>query len=197
MCKKLINRLGRLTVVGLCGWLFTGCPLWGVPVLIPDAQLEAAIRAELGLPLGFVTRGHMLQLRALDVRSSNVRDLTGLEFATNLTFLDASGNSISDITPLAGLTNLLNLNLDGTDVFEISALAGLVNLDSVSLCGTLITDIQALVTNAVNNGLGPGDFVNLNCDALTDQAQNVDIPFLESLGVSVFCCSSDGGGGDA
>jgi Leucine-rich repeat (LRR) protein len=122
------------------------------------------------------------------VSDLGISSLAGLEFCTNLTFLDLSGNPVSDITPLGSLVNLLYLNIDGTSAFELSALAGLSNLDSVSLCGTLVTDIQPLVTNSVNGGLGPGDFINVTCSALSDQANDFDIPFLEGLGVNVVCC---------
>ncbi|NUM55642.1 MAG: hypothetical protein HUU46_18525 [Candidatus Hydrogenedentes bacterium] len=169
----------------------TGCPVnYAIIVSIPDPVLEAAIRAELGMPLGFLTRADLLRLRQLDSRGTGISDLTGLENATNLTFLDLSGNPFSDITPIASLVNLLNLNIDGTDVFELSALAGLINLDSLSACGTLVTDIQPLVTNSVNGGLGTGDFVNLTCSELSDQANDFDIPFLQSAGVNVVCCGS-------
>lgn len=169
----------------------TGCPVnRAIIVSIPDPILEAAIRAELGLPLGFLTRANMLQLRQLDAGGVGVSDLTGLETATNLTFLDVSGNPISDITAVASLINLLNLNIDGTKVFELSPLAGLINLDGLSACDTLVTDIQPLVTNSVNGGLGTGDFVNLSCGDLSDQANDFDIPFLQSAGVNVVCCNS-------
>lgn len=180
-----------LALVALTGFV-SGCPSNQAIISIPDAALEAAIRAELGHPLGFLTRGDLLKLRQLDARSVGIVNLSGLEVATNLTFLDLSGNPLSDISAIANLVNLLNLNLDGTDIFEISPLAGLTNLDSVSLCGSLITDIQPLVTNSVNGGLGTGDFVNLTCNSLGDQANDFDIPFLESAGVNVVCCDSEG-----
>jgi Leucine-rich repeat (LRR) protein len=151
-------------------------------------MLEAAVRAELGLPLGFLNRIDLLRLQSLDASDLRIRDLSGLEFCTNLTFLDLSGNPISDITPLASLTNLLSLKLDSTEVFNLAALAGLINLHSLSLCSTLVTDIQALVTNSVNGGLGPGDFVNLGISSLSDQGKNVDVPFLEFVGVNVVDC---------
>jgi len=186
-----MKRVAGTTILLIAAMISTGCPSNQLLVSIPDPALEAAIRNELGLPLGFLTRGDLLRLRQLDARSIGIQNLSGLEVATNLTFLDLSGNPISDITPIANLINLLNLNLDGTDVFEISPLAGLTNLDSISLCGSLLTDIQPLVTNSVNGGIGTGDFVNLSCDSLGDQANDFDIPFLESAGVNVVCCGSD------
>ena len=187
-----MKRIGTAIALLVAMGLGAGCPLNQAIVSIPDPVLEAVIRAELGQPLGFLTRGDLLRLRQLDARGSKagIRDLTGLENATNLTFLDLSGNPLSDITPVANLVNLLNLNIDGTDVFELSPLAGLTNLDSLSACGTLVTDIQPLVTNSVNGGLGTGDFVNLSCSSLGDQANDFDIPFLQSAGVNVVCCDS-------
>jgi Leucine-rich repeat (LRR) protein len=186
-----MKRIGTAIALLVAMTIGTGCPLNLAIVSIPDPALEAAIRDELGLPLGFLTRGDLLRLRQLDARGkAGISDLTGLENATNLTFLDLSGNPISDITPIASLINLLNLNIDGTDVFELSPLAGLTNLDSLSVCGTLATDIQPLVTNSVNGGLGTGDFVNLTCSSLSDQANDFDIPFLQSAGVNVVCCDS-------
>jgi Leucine-rich repeat (LRR) protein len=191
---RMNDTMRTITTLSLIGMtvLLSGCPSNQAIISIPDAALEAAIRAELGHPLGFLTRGDLLKLRQLDARSLGIQNLSGLEVATNLTFLDLSGNPISDISAIANLVNLLNLNLDGTDIFEISPLAGLTNLDSVSLCGSLVTDIQPLVTNSVNGGLGTGDFVNLTCDSLGDQANDFDIPFLESAGVNIVCCGSEG-----
>jgi Leucine-rich repeat (LRR) protein len=186
-----MKRLGTAIALVIAMMLGTGCPLNQAIVSIPDPVLEAAIRNELGLPLGFLTRGDLLRLRQLDVHGMEaISDLTGLEQATNLTYLDLSGNPISDITPLTSLVNLLSLNLDGTEIFEITPLASLINLKSVSLCGTLITDIQPLVTNALVGGLGNSDFVNLSCGDLSDQANDFDIPALQNAGVNVACCDS-------
>ncbi|MCC6694075.1 MAG: leucine-rich repeat domain-containing protein [Candidatus Hydrogenedentes bacterium] len=192
MRTNWIRRIGTTAVAALLVVSMAGCPATTI-VVINDEVLDAAIRSALGQPLGFLTRADLLTLHSLDARDLNIRNLSGLEYCTNLTFLDLSGNPISDITPLATLVNLQSLNLDGTDVYDIAALAGLQNLDSVSLCGSLITDIQALVTNSVNGGLGPGDFVNVTCGALGDQAETFDIPFLEGEGVNVVCCDDSEG----
>ena len=187
MRTNRIRSIGSTAMAALLVVSIAGCPATTI-VVINDEVLDAAIREDLGHPLGFLTRADLLTLHTLDVRELDIRNLSGLEYCTNLTFLDLSGNPISDITPLSSLVNLQSLNLDGTDVYDISALAGLTNLDSVSLCGSLITDIQALVTNSVNGGLTAGDFVNLTCGSLGDQAESTDIPFLEGEGVNVVCC---------
>ena len=188
MRTKVWRPLAVMTLSVFMVAMMSGCPAVTY-ISISDPLLEAAIREELGLPLGFLKRIDLLKLTSLDVKSLDIDDLTGLEFCTNLTFLDLSGTQVSDITPLANLFNIRSLNLDGTPVFECTALAGLVNLDSLSICSTLITDIQPLVTNGVNGGLGPGDFVNLSLDTLSDQGADIDAPFLQSLGVNVIDCS--------
>ncbi len=190
MRTNWIKRFGFTALTVLLVVTMSGCPAATTIVVFNDDVLDAAVREALSHPLGFLTRADVLTLSSLDVRNLNIRSLSGLEYCTNLTYLDISGNPVSDITPLSSLVNLLSLNIDGTDVFEVSALAGLPNLDSVSLCGTLVTDIQPLVTNSVNGGLGPGDFVNVTCDSLGDQANDFDIPYLEGQGVNVVCCSS-------
>ena len=54
-------------------------------VYIPDANLRAAIRDALGKSrFAPITTTDMANLTALDARNRNIRDLTGLESATNL-----------------------------------------------------------------------------------------------------------------
>ncbi|MCE2433666.1 MAG: hypothetical protein J4F29_12215 [Candidatus Latescibacteria bacterium] len=60
-----------------------------VPVDIPDAKLRAVIEDSLGKASGApITRAEMATLTRLRARNANIRDLTGLEFATRLTFMD-------------------------------------------------------------------------------------------------------------
>ena len=109
-------------------------------VSIPDPNLAAAVRAEIG---GSITTHTMLNLRRLSVKERGIADLTGLEHAHNLEYLFAVGNPISDITPLAGLTQLTELSIRGTGVSDISLLAGMTQLERLSL-GTRVSDISAL-----------------------------------------------------
>ena len=65
-------------------------------VHIADVNLKAAIREVLGKSgYGPVTRAEMEHLTRLDVRNRDIRDLLGLEFATNLTELNLTDNPLS------------------------------------------------------------------------------------------------------
>ncbi len=105
-----------------------------LPVAIPDANLRAAIAAALGKASGAtITKGAMSTLLRLKASDAGIRDLTGLEFATNLRELSLSDNLITDISALAGLTNLTHLYLWNNLITDISALAGLTNLTKLHL----------------------------------------------------------------
>ena len=115
------------------------------PVNIPDRNFRAKIEAELGKPAGdAITVEDMQSLRELDASHANISDLTGLEYATNLTHLSLIDNTLSDISALAGLTNLTWLNLFGNNISDLSPLAGLINLTSLDLMDNSVSDISAL-----------------------------------------------------
>ena len=107
-------------------------------VTIPDAKLRAAIEDALGKARGApITVAEMAEMATLTTfwedTNAGISDLTGLEFATNLTKLDLWGNNITDISPLAGLTNLERLDLYVNNITDISPLAGLTNLEGLNL----------------------------------------------------------------
>ena len=65
-------------------------------VHIADFNLKAAIRETLGKAgYGPITRTDIARLTTLDVSNRNIRDLIGLEFATNLTTLNLEDNPLS------------------------------------------------------------------------------------------------------
>ena len=119
-------------------------------VEIPDSNLEQAIRDQLNLerptlpPEEPITQQEMLKLTWLDGRDRNITDLTGLEYATNLTHLYLSGNAIENVEPLSGLIHLWLLNLSYNRIQDISPLADLVNLEKLFIMENLVTDITPL-----------------------------------------------------
>ena len=112
---------------------------------IPDPNLRAAIEDALGKNAGDpITATEMATLTRLEASEAGIRDLTGLEHATNLTVLNFDINSVSDLSPLAGLTNLTGLYLVGNSASDLSPLAGLTNLKELFLDGNGISDLSAL-----------------------------------------------------
>ena len=134
---------------------------------IPDPNLRTAVEKALGKASDvIITAADMARLTALHAPNANISNLTGLEFATNLTrlvlwdnsILDISpvvrltnltelalgGNNISDISPVAGLTRLTSLHLPGNNISDVSAVFGLIHLTYLNLAGTNITDLSFL-----------------------------------------------------
>ena len=118
-------------------------------VQIPDLNLRAAIAEALGKsPNAPITVGEMERLRALGVADRGIRDLTGLQFATNMYSLSignrSRGNQVSDLSPIAGLINLERLYLDSNPISDISILKGLTNLEELWMDDTSISDLSPL-----------------------------------------------------
>ena len=89
-------------------------------VVMPDAKLAAAVRKALGLGSNAaITKQRIQGLTELDARDSQIKNLTGLEHATQLTDFFLYNNQISDVSPLRGLTQLRNLGLDGNQISNI------------------------------------------------------------------------------
>ena len=123
-------------------------------VSIPDANLAAALREALNLPTdAAITVEALHDLTGLWARGKGIADLTGLEYAINLTSLDLNReyvnreyqtNPITDISALANLTQLERLYLTGTAVSDVSALANLTQLTTLQLDNTRVWDMSAL-----------------------------------------------------
>ncbi len=132
-------------------------------VTIPDANLRAAIEIALRKAGGAsITRAEMASLTRLEASDSDIRDLTGLEFATGLTSLILADNIISDLTPLSGLTNLTSLILSDNIISDLTPLSGLTNLTLLILSGNFFLDISPL------SGLTNLTSLNLSHNIISD-----------------------------
>ena len=152
-------------------------------VKIPDPELRVAIHDSRRIPLGDgITLTDMKALEHLGVSGSNVSDLTGLEYATNLRTLNLAFNNITDISILSGLINLTWLNLHDNSIVDFSPLSGLMNLtllslrrsskiDDISLLSGL-TNLKSLsLTDTVISDISPlSGMVNLTDLNLADNA---------------------------
>ena len=118
----------------------------GTIVNIPDTNLRAAIAEALGKsPNAPIIVEDMEKLGThFKAENKGIRDLTGLQFATNAIELDLDDNPISDLSPLLGLTNLRDLDFAHTLVSDLSILAGLVNIEALWFNSTDISDLSPL-----------------------------------------------------
>ena len=116
-----------------------------VAIDIPDTNLRTVVETALGKASGApITADEMATLTRLDAPEAGIRNLTGLEHATNLIDLGLWKNSVKDLSPLAGLTKLTGLYLGGSSTSDLSPLVGLTNLESLFLDGNGTSDLSPL-----------------------------------------------------
>ena len=117
----------------------------GESVHIPDPNLRAAIAEALGkAPGSTITVAEIATLERLHANGKEIKDLRGLEFATNLETLEIRGNLVSDLSPIAGLTQLGRLGIQGNKVSDILPLTELKSLGSLGIYNNEISDISPL-----------------------------------------------------
>ena len=122
----------------------------GTVVQIPDPNLRTLIADELGKsPNAPITVEEMKRLKTLRVGGHGqeqsfrgIRDLTGLQFATNLTELVVWHNQISDLSPIAGLINLRVLYAHDNALSDISPVRSLTNLTQLVFDRSQVSDIS-------------------------------------------------------
>ena len=141
-------KMKLLTCVFIFSVMFFTFPLVtsAQTVIIPDANLRDAITGTLDKLQGAtITREDMETLVDLTARDSEIQDLTGLAFATNLQELDLRNNNvIDDISELAELTQLNTLHLGGNAIIDISHLDGKITLEVLTIDNNSISDLSPL-----------------------------------------------------
>ena len=164
-------------------------------VSIPDANLAAAVRQE----IGNISTHTMLNLTRLRVIGHQITDFTGLEHAVNLRVLELNSNAISDMSPLTGLTQLRSLHLGDNGITDVAPLAGLTQLRELYLWDNSITDVAPLAgltqliqlelsDNSITDmaplaGLTQLEFLNLWSNNLTDTVPLIRLTQLRELGL--------------
>jgi Leucine-rich repeat (LRR) protein len=153
-------------------WNIDDVELWGMPderVHFADYRLRRAVEDTLGVTLPTIR--DMWTLTSL--QAWRIRDLTGLEYATNLTSLNLRGTDtdISDFGPLGGLDRLEELSLDSNmhPLTDLSSLRYVTSLRTLKLTDCRIDDIHPLA-----------DLVHLRELTVTDNAID-DVSPLASL----------------
>ena len=190
------QHLGTTTVeasaAGIEGTV-TFTAMAGAAVDLPGPNLRTAIETALGVAPGDpIAPAEMATLTRLTASNANISDLTGLEFATNLTTLELgpervanewrNSNAVKDLSPLAGLSYLTSLHLPNNSISDISAVANLSDLTWLHLSHNNISDLSPLVANT---GLGKGDKVYVRGNPLSYLSIHTHIPTLKRRGVTV------------
>jgi len=115
------------------------------PVDFASPLLKSKVEAALGVldP----TPTDMLGLTSLTATwgASNLRDLTGLEYAVNLQTLVLNDNQIYALGPLSGLSNLRTLDVSDNQVlWDLSGLSGLTGLQLLDVHRNAVRDLGPL-----------------------------------------------------
>lgn len=100
-------------------------------------------------------------IKELNLSKSNIKDLSGLEYFSQLEILDISNNNISDISPLSSLKELKKITANNNNITDTSPLNNLTlnNADfsnqNIYLDDTKITDTTLNISNPIKsiNGL--------------------------------------------
>ena len=176
LCNNFMTKIAAFVLI--CGVvLLAGAPpVSAANVNIPDTVNRARINKALGANRAAnaaITEAEMKTLTSLSASGYDgnswavIRDLTGLEKATNLTSLNLNANIISNISALSGLTKLTTLELgstifnpiDGVEIVVITGdstfiignaisnltpLSGLTKLTTLDLSFNVVSDISAL-----------------------------------------------------
>lgn len=155
----------------------------GEVVVFADENLKNAISNQLKIKHRDIYTDDMEKLTDLDASYSDISDLSGLEYAVNLTGLMLYGNQIEDLSPIANLTNLVSLDLDENLITSLDDLKKLQNLETLFLSFNQIEDITVL------NELPKLAFVTLNGNEGLDFTKGSEdaevLKNLISAGVSV------------
>ena len=91
-----------------------------------------------------ITKNDMMNIEYMDISYSNISNIQGIEYATNLKQLNAAHNSISDLNPIKDLTNIGYVRLEHNKIKDISPLKNFTNIEIRCLSNNLIEDITPL-----------------------------------------------------
>ena len=126
-------------------------------VNVPDTNLATQIRLALELEgSAQITSEDMLRLEELTIDGgsdfsgiiSEIADLTGLEYAENLTYLHFGSTKVSDLTPIKDLKKVEYLRMNNTDVTDLSPVSEYTTLTYFNAnTARGITDISPLSKN--------------------------------------------------
>src|SRR6056297_1992364 len=141
-----------------------------------DPDLEDVIRNNIDKPTGEIYESDVDEIISLTALSSNIDNLSGIEYLNNLEYLDFGNNQVSDISPLSNLTDLESLDFGDNQVSDISPLSNLTNLTHLYFGNNQVSDISPLsnLTNLIH--------LHLSNNQVSDISPLSNLTNLEYLG---------------
>jgi len=149
--------------------------------VVSDANLRTAVINQLnldtnypGIGLGDLTRPTAIDMNRpsftfLDANSLGISNLTGLNYATNLTKLYLCNNNLTNISLLSGLTKMKYLYLwQNFNLADLSSLAAMTNLRYLQVFDCNITDIGVVSNFTKLEGLSLGNNLISNISPVND-----------------------------
>ncbi|RRD51897.1 hypothetical protein EII12_06780 [Buchananella hordeovulneris] len=138
-------------------------------VTIPDKTLEACIRNELDLdakvPMTNKVIEKLQSLQCIGVRlqpGEKIKDLSGLEHATNLGRVRLSYQAITDLRPLRNSVLLKEIDVDHNQLRSLAGLEKLTKLQNISAVNNQLTNVNELA------GLSELSLIDVENNRLTD-----------------------------
>ena len=109
--------------------------------LFPDTNLAACVNG-VAAPNGWKLSHEVTG--TLNCSSTNITDLTGMEYLTSVQVLRLGSNNITDISSLSTLSGLEFLDLYSNQIDDISAIGGMTGLTTLYLHNNNITNADSL-----------------------------------------------------
>lgn len=110
----------------------------------PDIYLEGSIRSQIKKQSGTLLLSDVTNIDFLDLKGSEIINLSGLQYMTGLRGINLHKTSVSDLTPLSELRNLKYLYLPDNKIKDITPLKNLSNLMELDLSNNQINDASVL-----------------------------------------------------
>ncbi|RRA99679.1 MULTISPECIES: leucine-rich repeat domain-containing protein [Bacillus cereus group] len=165
-----------------------------------------------------ITKEDLLQIKKLEIlkeKGNDIKDITGLEYMTNLEKLTLEGvglkniefisnleklndvnvshNQIEDITPLSSLKNLQWLNLADNHIKDVSVLGSMLDLLSLKLSGNEIRDVRPLIQLGQWFSIDVGRQKIVLSEAKVNEEIQVPVYDLEGESIENITLTSEGG----
>ncbi len=133
---------------------------------------------------GEIEVSEALMVCSLAISNSNISDLTGLEYFTNLDHLQCNNNAVTELD-LSSLTNLVGININNNQLTSLNV-SGLTEVQGISCTNNQLTslDVSGLINLNVLN-IANNQLTSLNIDDANNlQYIYVQNNLLNSLDIS-------------